>query len=80
MTIETKLTPNEKQQIWRMKQIHIFYGSGRPVFKITKDNQYERKNYDCKYYTDSYKLTDLHNNNFISNSNINQYKNKVLEK
>ena len=66
MTIETTLTPTQKQQIWLRKQILIFYGSGRPVFKITKDNQYERKNYDCKYYAESYKLTDLHNKNFIA--------------
>jgi hypothetical protein len=77
MTIEPKLTVNEKQQIWRTKQINIFYGSGRPVFKITEDNQYERKGYDCKYYTNSSKLYDFHNINFISNSNIDQNKNNV---
>ena len=74
MSIEPRLTPNEKQQIWRMKQIQIFYGSGRPIFKITKDNQYERKNYECKYYTDPYILTNLHNKNFVAYSNV------VLEK
>jgi len=25
MTIQTKMTPIEKQQIWRIKQIQIFY-------------------------------------------------------
>ena len=48
MTIQTKMTPSEKQQIWRIKQIQIFYGSGRPIYKITQDNQYERRNYDCR--------------------------------
>jgi len=71
MTIQPKMTPREKQQIWLRKQVHIFYGSGRPVFKITEHNQYERRNYDCKYYADSYKLTDLHNKNFIAIKNKN---------
>lgn len=66
MTIKPKMTPSEKQQIWRIKQIHMFYGSGRPIYKITQDNQYERHIYDCTYYTDSYKLSDLHNKNFIA--------------
>ena len=66
MTIKTKMTPSEKQQIRRIKQIHIFYGSGRPIYKITENNQYERKNYDCTYYTNSYKLFDLHNKNFVA--------------
>ena len=66
MTIKSKLTTSEKQQIWRIKQIQIFYGSGRPIYKITQDNQYERHIYDCTYYTDSYKLSDLHNKNFVA--------------
>ena len=72
MTIQPKMTPSEKQQIWRIKQIQIFYGSGRPIYKITQDNQYERRNYDCKYYTESYKLSDLHNKNFIDIKKIKQ--------
>ena len=56
---------HKKQEIWRNKQFNIFYGSGRPIYKITQDNQYERRNYDCKYYAESYKLSDLHNKNFI---------------
>ena len=41
------MTPCEKQVIWRKKQIQIFYGSGRPLFNINEDNQFERKTYDC---------------------------------
>jgi len=57
----------EKQNIWRKKQIDIFYGSGRPLFKITPENQFIRKNYDGNYYIESRQYMDLDNKNFIDN-------------
>ena len=32
---DVNVVAKEKQKIWRKKQIDIFYGSGRPLFKIT---------------------------------------------
>jgi hypothetical protein len=61
----TILTANEKQKIWRKNQIDIFYGSGRPIFKITTENQFMRKNYDGEYYIESCQYNDLDNKNFI---------------
>ena len=60
-------TAKEKQNIWRKKQIDIFYGSGRPLFKITPENQFIRKNYDGNYYIESRQYMDLDNKNFIDN-------------
>jgi len=60
-------TAKEKQNIWRKKQIDIFYGSGRPLFKITPENQFIRKNYDGAYYIESRQYMDLDNKNFIDN-------------
>ena len=71
MPIENEITPHEKQKIWRMKQMHIFYGSGRPIFKITKDNIFERKGYDVNYYRESNNWRILDNRNFIGHNKIN---------
>jgi hypothetical protein len=30
----------KKQEIWRQKQLDIFYRSGKPIFKITQETQY----------------------------------------
>ena len=32
----------EKQNIWRKKQIDIFYGSGRPIFNISEETEHLR--------------------------------------
>lgn len=32
----------KKQEEWRRKQFNIFYGSGRPIFNITKDTEHLR--------------------------------------
>lgn len=61
----TNLTAQKKQNIWRKKQIGIFYGSGRPIFKISDENQFIRKNYDGDYYIETKKYTDLDNKNFM---------------
>ncbi len=63
------MTPREKQQIWRNKQIQLFYGSGRPLFKISEKNQFERKNYDNEYYFHVYGCKDLDNKNYLPNKN-----------
>lgn len=55
----------EKQQLWRQKQIEIFYGSGRPIFRITEDNMFERKHYDSNYYMLSSKWREIDNKNYI---------------
>jgi len=61
------LIATEKQKVWRKKQIAIFYGSGRPIFKITNENQFIRKNYDGEYYIESQQYLDIDNNNYIRN-------------
>lgn len=67
ITNNTVLTTREKHNIWRKRQIDIFYGSGRPLFKITNENQFIRKNYDGNYYIESQQYMDLDNKNFIDN-------------
>jgi hypothetical protein len=32
----------EKQEIWRQKQIDIFYRTGKPIFNITRETQHIR--------------------------------------
>jgi hypothetical protein len=32
----------KKQEEWRRKQFNIFYGSGRPIFNITKETEHLR--------------------------------------
>lgn len=66
---DVNVVAKEKQKIWRKKQIDIFYGSGRPLFKITPENQFIRKNYDGAYYIESQQYTDLDNKNFIGKKN-----------
>ena len=61
------LSVKEKQAIWRKRQIDIFYGSGRPIFKITNENQFMRKSYDGNYYIESQQYTDIDNKNYIVN-------------
>jgi hypothetical protein len=63
------MTPCEKQVIWRKKQIQIFYGSGRPLFNINEDNQFERKTYDCVHYYNKYGCTNLDNKNYVPDKN-----------
>ena len=80
MPIENEVTPYDKQQIWRMKQMHIFYGSGRPIFKITIDNQFEKKNYNVNYYREYNHLKILDNKNFIeyNKTNLNKKLNSSI--
>ena len=70
------MTPYEKQQIWRRKQIQILYGSGRPLFNISEDNLFERKNYDCVHYFNKYGCSVLDNKNFVPDKNKNKNENE----
>lgn len=72
------MTPYEKQQIWRRKQIQILYGSGRPLFNISEDNLFERKNYDCVHYFNKYGCTVLDNKNFVPDKNKNENENEKV--
>ena len=64
MVLDNKLSAQEKQQIWRKKQIQIFYGSGRPIFTIAKQTRFLRKNYDSEYYFNTYCCLNLDNDNY----------------
>lgn len=44
------MTPQEKQEIWRQKQLHIFYGTGRPIFQMNEHNMHLRKYRDPEFY------------------------------
>jgi hypothetical protein len=54
MTKNSELSPKEKQEIWRQKQIYIFYGSGRPIFNINEKNLYMKSSHDNTYYFQKY--------------------------
>ena len=54
MTKISELSPQEKQKIWRQKQIYIFYGSGRPIFNIHDANLHQRCIFDNTYYFQKY--------------------------
>ena len=44
------MTPQKKQEIWRQKQLYIFYGSGRPIFQMNKHNEHLRKYRDPQFF------------------------------
>ena len=54
MTKISELSPKEKQEIWRQKQVYIFYGSGRPIFNINEKNMHLKSSYDNTYYFQKY--------------------------
>ena len=54
MTKNSELSPKEKQEIWRQKQVYIFYGSGRPIFNINEKNLYMKSSHDNTYYFQKY--------------------------
>jgi len=41
-----------KQEKWRLKQFHIFYGSGRPIFNINTDTEHLRNHCRPTYIKD----------------------------
>ena len=54
MAKNSELSPKEKQEIWRQKQIYIFYGSVRPIFNINERNLHLKSSYDNTYYFQKY--------------------------
>ena len=50
------LTTRQKQELWRQKQIQIFYGSGKPIFNINTDTQHIREHNNPSFYKDTYDL------------------------
>jgi len=48
--LDTPLSAREKQEIWRRKQVKIFYGSGRPIFLINDKNQHLKRFNDSQFW------------------------------
>jgi len=65
MSKKSELSPIEKQEIWRQKQIYIFYGSGRPIFNINEKNMHMKSVYDNSYYFQKYITTSIQINNLL---------------
>jgi|TARA_B110000285_G_scaffold66790_1_gene76690 hypothetical protein len=55
------LTTRQKQELWRQKQIQIFYGSGKPIFNINTDTQHIREHNNPYFYKDTYDLDTREN-------------------
>jgi len=55
------LTTRQKQELWRQKQIQIFYGSGKPIFNINIDTQHIREHNNPYFYKDTYDLDTREN-------------------
>ena len=41
---------NKKQEIWRQKQLDIFYRTGKPIFRVSKETQHIRSNIEPLYF------------------------------
>ena len=65
MSKKSELSPKEKQEIWRQKQIYIFYGSGRPIFNINEKNMHIKSVYDNSYYFQKYIYTSIQIKNLL---------------
>jgi|UniRef100_A0A6C0CJN6 hypothetical protein len=65
MSKKSELSPKEKQEIWRQKQIYIFYGSGRPIFNINEKNMHIKSVYDNSYYFQKYIHTSIQINDLL---------------
>lgn len=37
---------NKKQEIWRQKQLDIFYRSGKPIFRVSNSTRHLKSNID----------------------------------
>ena len=46
------LPPHAKQSIWRDKQLHIFYRSGRPIFNIDENTMHIRAHNNPYFFPD----------------------------
>mgnify|MGYP001394016555 FL=1 len=40
----------EKNEIWRQKQLDIFYRTGKPIYNVTLETQHIRSNKDPNYF------------------------------
>lgn len=40
----------EKNEIWRQKQLDIFYRTGKPIYNVTLETQHIRRNKDPNYF------------------------------
>ena len=47
------LPPHAKQTIWRDKQLHIFYRTGRPIFNIDQSTMHIRSHNNPYFFTDT---------------------------
>ena len=41
---------NKKHEIWRQKQLDIFYRTGKPIYNVTLETQHIRSNKDPNYF------------------------------
>jgi hypothetical protein len=41
---------SKKQEIWRQKQLDIFYRTGKPIFRVSNETQHIRSNIDPLYF------------------------------
>jgi hypothetical protein len=46
----------KKQEIWRQKQIQIFYRSGKPIFTMDEETEHIRSHNNPYFYKDKYEL------------------------
>ena len=40
----------KKHEIWRQKQIDIFYRTGKPIYNVTLETQHIRRNRDPHHF------------------------------
>ena len=48
------LSVREKQELWRQKQLQIFYGNGRPIFNISDETRHIRCHNNPYHHKDVY--------------------------
>ena len=46
---------NKKQEIWRQKQLDIFYRTGKPIFRVCNSTRHLRSNIDPLYFKEKEK-------------------------
>jgi hypothetical protein len=44
----------EKNEIWRQKQLDIFYRTGKPIYNVTLETQHIRSNKDPNYFKEKH--------------------------
>ena len=44
----------EKNEIWRQKQLDIFYRTGKPIYNVTLETQHIRSNKDPNYFREKH--------------------------